>query len=231
MNWATAITTAPRDEYYLPAAMASIQSAGWIDAAEPIIFAEPDSPGLTEVESSWQVVGADRKMGSWPNFMRAISTLVEWRPTAEFYAVFQDDILVAADCRAWLEPVLSDDAFTSLYCSEAAGECRSGWFQVDQGQAKRQAHGALAVIMPRHLARLLIRERPGKGSLTKTDIHLGRFCDEHGIPYWFHAPSLVSHLGRVSAIRHVPGEKFPRPERPWGKFRHEGAWLDHIVPE
>ncbi len=219
MNWATAITTAPRSEYYLPETIASLSAAGW---DKPTIFAEPDSP----VPMGCQVVDAETKQGSWPNFLRALGTMIEWRPNADWYAVFQDDILIAENCRAWLEPQLPPDGIVSLYCSGKTSEGRQpGWFQIEQGIAARRAYGALAVLFPAVLAKMLVTERPGRGSLTKTDIHIGRFCDKHEISYWYHTPSLVRHVGHVSAIKHVPGEKMPRSERPWSDFRHETEWV------
>ena len=236
MNWATAITTAPRGEYYLPQAMESIAAAGWDGVDAPTIFAEPESQVFDEMASpyisraaNWHVVPANERLGSWPNFLHALETMVRWRPSADFYAVFQDDILIAENCRAWLEPQLPLEGIVSLYCSEACAEGHGGgWFQVEQGQAKRKAHGALAVIFPRLIAKLLLKVRPGKGSLTKTDIHIGGFADEREISYWMHAPSLVSHIGRRSAIQHVPGEKLPRTERAWSKFRREAEWVERV---
>ena len=219
MNWATAITTAPRSEYYLPDTLASLAAAGW---EKPTIFAEPDSP----VPDTCQVVDSETRLGSWPNFLRALGTMIQWRPNADWYGVFQDDILIAANCREWLEPQLPPDAIVSLYCAAKTAEGREpGWFQIEPGMATRRAYGALAVVFPRALAKLLLCERLGQGSLTKTDIYIGRFCDNHGISYWYHTPSLVRHVGHVSAIKHVPGEKMPRAERSWSDFRHEAEWI------
>lgn len=220
-NHAAAVTTAPRPNgvSYLTATLDSLALAGWDD---PVIFA--DSNMILDLPAR----ASAKHLGSWGNFVRAISTLWNERPTADVFVVFQDDLLVASGLRRWLDGQLWPEPLPgvmSLYCSKVTAEefARGvGWFAMPQDDLPRKAYGSLGVVMPPAAVRLLVRDPPGSGSKNQTDYWLGRFCRDHGLPYLLHSPSLLRHVGRTSCFERG-GE---RPiTRDWNDARREGEWV------
>jgi hypothetical protein len=55
---------------------------------------------------------------------------------------------------------------------------------------------------------------------------LFRFCRKENMLWVQHVPSLVRHIGRVSALDAVPNEPTPRRQRAWTGARHEGAVIE-----
>jgi len=223
--WAYGLTTAPRQKPTLDTTLKSLAAAGF---PKPLLFAEPE----TETPKGHKVFVAEKRLGPWGNFRRAVETLIERCPWADAYAVFQDDITLARGTREWLEKQgwPDDTGVVSLYTSAIMARLRPepGWFEI-QDDLPRRCNGALAVILPAESARRLLRSKVGAGSYTMTDAHLGRFCDEEGLRWRQHNPSLARHIGYHSAITHVPGEKRPRPTTRWTEARHEGPVVDDVA--
>jgi len=249
MRWAVGVTTAPRgDEDYhremLAATLASIQEAGWPSVT---LFAEPGDYYL-ESQPGVYVLANRKRLGAWPNFLFALGVLRAHVPTADYMLIFQDDVLVAKECRAWLECQLTDWNWSrnvplfgithqrmilSLYTANATklpNEEFRGWFAAEGRyrdpitQTNLDPNwlgvGACAIAMPPTVADLLLADPPGKGELIKTDYHLSMFCIENNIPWIQHHPSPVSHRGKVSTL----GMK-------WNSARMEREWIEDLTGE
>ena len=198
-RWAVAVTTAPRPgASYLASALRSIEAAGWRPG---VVFAEPESPG----GSPWPVETAARRLWPWPNFQRALRWCVGRSPAA--VAIFQDDCLVAAGCREWIEsrpePWARDVGVASLY---TAGKTEQdfggpGWFEIPSEALPMRAYGAVAVVLGIVAARDLLANLPNPRDRTKTDYHIGTWCRARGLRFLCHSPSLARHVGEASAIR------------------------------
>ncbi len=61
-------------------------------------------------------------------------------------------------------------------------------------------YGALAYLMPIDSARRFIEDSPHPESKNQIDLKMGEWCQNTGLQYWMHSPSLVQHVGEVSAI-------------------------------
>jgi hypothetical protein len=222
-RWAAGVTTAPRKVAYLHDTLASLREAGWEKGDAPVIFAEPGS----EIVQGYVThkAGGQKRHGPWPNFLRALRTMIEERPAADTLAVFQDDILIAHGTKKWLERQLWPcpcPGVISLYTSaETAKDRKPGWFELTEDELPTRAYGALAVVMPVGAVRMLLEDPPGTGTLTRTDYWLGRFCLETGLGYRQHIPSLVRHAGLFSAVSDLaegnPGK--------WTDARREGPCI------
>ncbi len=64
----------------------------------------------------------------------------------------------------------------------------------------RLAYGALAYLMPIDSARRFLDDDPHPENKTQIDLNVGEWCQDTGLQYWMHSPSLVQHIGEVSAI-------------------------------
>lgn len=62
------------------------------------------------------------------------------------------------------------------------------------------AYGALAYLIPIDSARKLLDDNPHPESKNQIDLKIGEWCQDTGLQYWMHSPSLVQHVGEVSAI-------------------------------
>lgn len=220
-DWAVGITTAARPVDYLPATLRSLREAGW---GEVTVFAEPSTP----IPPGQPASVAQRHQGPWPSFLRCLSSLVATSPQAAAYGVWQDDTLTARNCRRWLEGQEPRSGISSLYISEHQSKDRPpGWSAFDLGDPAngpvKVPYGACAVVMPPDVARLLLTNPPEPQAIRMTDTWLGKFCQEAGLPFWQHVPSLVRHVGRESSL----ARKGKRPIiRPWVPARHEGEFVE-----
>lgn len=223
--WACGVTTAPRGADYLPETLNSLRLAGW-----PRVHVFADR-GTEPVDGQpWHA--ATEWLGPYGNFRWTLRTLVEMFPVADAYAIFQDDIQIARGCRHWLEKQLWPDPLpgvVSLYTAKDIAKGRAdGWFALEPDLLPRKAWGALAYVMPPGAARMYLAARDGHGSKTKSDIAMGRFCQIHRQPYVSHVPSLIQHVGKVTAIEPPSGQPKLRSPRPWTAARHAGKWVSDI---
>lgn len=199
---ANAMLTAPRPGVnYAVDSLRSIETAGF---ESPHVFAEPNSPMIPGV--SFHV--AETTLHSWPNWLRALRWLLEHRPHAEAFLIWQDDVLVAKHSREWIESQMwccPDAGVYSLYAAESQVKREEwegdGWHLIRRPPFN--CYGALAILMPPWFARNVSDnppiERHVKGA--GPDTHLGSHCRRHGIGYAVHVPSVVQHVGAVSCVR------------------------------
>jgi hypothetical protein len=210
------ITASPRPVDYLPATVASLRAAGWPD---PVVFAEPGTPAPPDC----RFVAAQRRLEPWFAFQTALGSLLATGPQGASLAIFQDDVLAARNLRAWLdaEPWPPDAGVVSLYLSEAQAEGRPlGWSALDPDA---NPYGACGVVMRPEVARRLLDDPPHRGNGRMTDTWLGVFCEQAGLRFWQHKPSLIRHVGRESSL----SRKGHRPiVRPWIPARHEGDFVE-----
>ena len=195
MNIAVGITTVTNRLTYLPT-VASLLGAG---------FPRATVVGVDDRES-----GA--KCGPWLNFKRTLGSLMEMRPDADAYAMFQDDVELTRGCFAGVSDFMWDASLSriqrigvlSLFKPDhVASRCPgAGWHPLPPDKVVRNSDGALGVIMPAHSARELL-DRPPRASggvLNQTDVWLGLHCSERGLDWWTHEPSLIKHTGRKSTL-------------------------------
>ncbi len=62
------------------------------------------------------------------------------------------------------------------------------------------AYGALAYLMPIDSARRFLDDSPHPESKNQIDLKVSEWCQDTGLQYWMHSPSLVQHVGEISAI-------------------------------
>ena len=213
MKWAVGVTTCPtRKVDYLDDTLVSIQAAGWaVDAVN--VDAIP--------------------VGPWPSFLRLLARLLSNTPDAVL--ICQDDVILAAGLRAWIEAELAAETWwpgagvvSPYVCAAAARGLPCGWNVVQPDRAARSGSGACSVVLSAESARLLLASPPHPEFFNLTDLWLRKFCRDAGRPWVEHVPSLCRHVGRVTAITVVPGEYGPRQDFGWNDARHEGEFLKEV---
>lgn len=207
MDFAIAITTAPRRRPTLPRALVSLREAGFGEDVH--VFAEPGTLAhlpLLDAERI-RVHENSSKRGCFGNWRHALKRLLS-RTDAQWLLVVQDDAIWspgAADVlrgetrsRQELRTGFLSPYVTSKDVPEESGdgwiECRSGWF----------LWGALALCMKRGAAEELLRHRrfrKHRGS-QQVDAVVAASMLDLGLPSFVHVPSLVDHIGETSTLGH-----------------------------
>ena len=204
-QWAVGVTTAPRQAPTLSECLASLAHAGW---SAPRLFVD----GLVTIPGEFASLPRtlrEPQIGAWPNYSLALLELMMREPEAESYLIVQDDVLFAGDplMRDYLEQVFWPGArpgIASLFCPRAYTRPQAGW-HLYEGM---WTLGALAFVYSReaaqrfHADRDVIlhrwsRTRNGLADISRT---VGQWAHENDIPVYYPTPSLVQHIGDVSAI-------------------------------
>lgn len=191
VRWACGVTTVAGREGLLERTLASLRLGGF----EPRVYAED---GL-------------RAYGTW---LRALADLVLRSPTADVYAVFQDDLVCVRNLREHLER--SDyppRGYWNLH-TFPENEGPPGW-----SVARGNGRSALALAFSREAAYALLSSKhtwartvdPVKGHKSVDGaVHVS--MRHAGWAEHVHTPSLTLHTGDVSTLgnpRYPPARTFP----------------------
>jgi len=172
MNWAVAVTTAPRPVATLEKTLASLRRAGW-DRCE--------------------VVEDTHRAGAWPTWRRALRRLIECHPRADALLISQDDALFCRGLREYLERTLWPGdrvALCSPYCPAVYRSQKRGWHREDRGWL---LIGAVCWALPHSAAEAILEDLGRLKAQKHIDAHVGRWAQETGRSVWYHMPSLVQH--------------------------------------
>ena len=204
-KWCVGITTAPRRVSSLDATLEAIVNAGW---SRPRIFVDGD----VQIPQQWSdlpVSCRTPRIGAWPSYYLALTEMFMRDPSADAYALFQDDIelLRRADLRTYLERVLwpgENPGILSLYCSSEYTRKDRGWHRFPENWI----WGATAFVFSPDAVRGILSsvavidhrlEGAGDG-LKGIDVAVGQWAERTNTPIWFPTPSLVQHTGQVSTL-------------------------------
>src|SRR3990167_3648411 len=228
LKWSYGVTTVPErlESGLLVTTLNSLNSAGF---DKPRIFIDGDKEndlwrnlirpkeagglGFVGLEMTFRYPRI-RTHGNW------VLTLYELfirEPTADRYAVFQDDFITCKNLRAYLESVpYPDKGYLNLYTFPAnqarfpmegqTGRQRFGWMLSNQF-----GRGAVALVFNREVALALLSsphmvERPldPNRGWKAVDGGIVTALAKVGIKEYVHNPSLVQHTGLVSSMRNKP---------------------------
>ncbi len=219
VRWAYALTTVPsRAKDLLPRTLDSLKRGGF---EKPHLFVDGysdccktysklDFSGLT---IRWP------KCGAYGNWVCTLWELYVKNPSAQMYAIFQDDILCVAGLRAYLEGTCkAPDSYWNCYttpqnqvvCPYAGRNHVRGWYRSNQ-----RGHGGLGLVFTREGVQLLLKhphmvEKPldvarGDRSLDGAVIESMK---RSGWDELVHNPSLLQHTGtELSTVGNLPRAK------------------------
>ena len=207
---ASAVITSPRPVSYLIGTVRSLQQAGFTDVT---IFA--DSPQNEICSELLPFIGVQRteskikeRTGPVAMFRWALQHMLESENTLrhDLLIVFQDDIRVARGLKAWIQNEWErfDPAVgvISLFCLPFQLPNNPGWHKLRLVGKDRKAEpisGACALAMPRRSAERFLEESQWS-SRTMIDLAVAEWCRQFNMDYLRHHPSLVEHIGAISAI-------------------------------
>ena len=195
MNIATVVLTAPRPKPTLDRTLDSLEAAGF-----------PAVSALNDATSS----------GHFRAWMSGLRWIVSRLPDADAYFVVEDDTVFCGGLKQYLQRTLWPGpteriALCSPYCPKAYRQAERGWSDEQSGRGHYLA-GSQAWILPAQAAQAVLAEVAPLHSVHNADWEIGRWAKQTGRKTWYHAPSLVQHVGlgnsalgdnTVSSIRYA----------------------------
>ena len=215
MNWSYGVTTVmARKATLLPRTLASLNRAGF---PCPRLFVDGCKDPAEYASSGFEVTARYPSLRTSGNWMLALAELYLRDPTADRFAIFQDDFVTYRNLRAYLDSCsYPTKGYWNLYTfPHNQGRCKGkqGWFLSDQ-----LGKGAVAIVFNNEAARLLLGHQrmidrilnPDRG-WQFIDAGIVEAMKQAGWSEYVHNPSLVQHTGDVSSMgkkRHAKAISF-----------------------
>lgn len=218
MKWVYGVTTVPqRRKDLLPQTLASLKEGGF---DRPRLFVDGDGDAVSwECEFGLEVTCRYPTIRAYGNWLLALEELYIREPTADRYAMFQDDFITYRNLRGYLERCkYPDKGYLNLYTFPSNQKEIPGWYEgalLNSGpEGWQTGRGAVGLVFNREAVQVLLAhqhmiERPthaGEGH-KKIDGGVVTAMNKAGWREFVHNPSLVQHTGDVSAIGNKPHKK------------------------
>lgn len=204
-HWSVGITTAPRRLPTIDDCLDSVINAGWQSVR---IFSDGDVP-LADRHAEIPITRREPQIGAWPNFYLSLAEQLMREPEADAYLMIQDDALFFnhRGLRDYLEGMMwtaEGAQVASLFCPQKYTQPTNGWCQFEGSWV----WGAQAFVFSRPAAQSFLADKEvvrhrwnaEYQGLCGIDVLIGKWAQRSEIPIYFPTPSLVQHIGHVSAI-------------------------------
>lgn len=227
MKWAYGVTTVPqRADDLLPRTLASLHAAGF-DTPRLFVDGAASADAYRALHAhKWPVSDIPittryPTIKAYGNWVLALAELYIREPTAERYAMFQDDMVAYKNLRRYLEKVpYPERGYCNLYSfrsNEGLAPASTGWYLSNQ-----YGRGAVALMFSREAVLTLLTHQ----HMVERPMHVDRGTEridggvvtamaKAGWKEYVHNPGLVQHTGDVSTLAHP---KYPKSQ----SFRGEG---------
>ena len=201
MQWAYGITTVPsRICELFPRTLDSLRRAGF---DKPRIFVDGGKNGYDHF--GLPVTYRETNLRTHGNFILSLYELYIRDPSAERYAMFQDDFVTCAGLKEYLERWYPDKGYLNLYTfphNQQLSLGREGWYESDQ-----MGKGAVALVFSAEAIEVLLTSNhmfnrpkdPIRGHKS-VDGGIVESFKKAGWKEYVHNPSLVQHTGLYSSM-------------------------------
>lgn len=201
ISWIYGVTTVSQRRHdLLPKTLESLKNAGF---PEPILFVDGGNHE-DYADLGLECVVRKSPVGSYANWAMAMTDLWFRSPTAQRYALFEDDILLCKNVRQYIDQVqMKEDTFLNLFEHPVLHDEQrnNGFFHPENEQ---RCLGALSLVFGNVTMRRLlgdpeffdraIHKRNGQDGV------VARCTKRLKIREMVHHPSLVQHAGKESII-------------------------------
>lgn len=222
LRWAYAVTTVPsRRKDLLPKTLVSLAVAGF---DSPRLFVDGDKDAVSwEKEFGMEVSCRYPNVRTFGNWMLSLWELYLRNPTAQRYAIFQDDFITSRNLRRYLNCVpYPDKGYLNLFTFNSnqrlAPKTEHGGTQDGFYLSNQYGRGAVALVFSLEcvvelLASRHMSERPQDSTRghKAVDGAIVTALAKAGWKEYVHSPSLVQHTGEFSSMAnrpHQPAESF-----------------------
>lgn len=202
-TWAYGVTTVPeRRRDLLPSTLESLRAAGF---DSPRLFVDGPPDGFEQFGLA--VTARHERVRTFANWILTITELYQRNPTADRFAVFQDDLLACRNLRQYLDTCeYPKDGYWNLFTfpsNQSRVETESvGWFKSNQ-----KGLGAVGLVFSREAVETLLsskhmilypqnREKGWK----LVDMAIAKAMNDSGWSEYCHNPSLIEHVGTKSSM-------------------------------
>ncbi len=209
VSWACGVTTVPeRREGVLVQTLESLKAA---EFDKPRLFVDGHGTDYDKISREYGCTFRSPQIRAYGNWVLALYELYIREPTMQRYVIFQDDILLYRNLRQYLDKCkFPEKGYWNLYTvrqnqalAGRNGNPSQGWYNSNQ-----MGKGALGLVFDRAGVVELLKaqhtvERPMSASSNRFHNIDGAVCEamkRAGYKEWVHSPSLVQHVGAVSAI-------------------------------
>lgn len=222
MRWSYGVTTVPvRQHTLLPRTLTSLARAGF---DRPRLFIDDCPTKLArDYEDRYGLPVTSRfpRIHTYMNWTLALAELYGREPTADRYAVFQDDFVTYRRLRDYLDrSPYPEGGYLNLYTFPDQ-QARIPQGHVGWHRSSQHGRGAVALVFSRQAVKALLShqhmvERPEdthRGTRS-VDGGLVTAAKKAGWTEYVHSPSLVQHTGYVTTMgsrRHPDAPQF------WGE--------------
>lgn len=192
MKFSIGITTAKRLTPTLERCLSSYRESF---STKCTVFAEPD---VDKVETDNKWISRERQYGCWTNWAFSLRDLFASEPGADYYCIFQDDIVFCKNIESYLGTLELPKIF-SIFKPSIYLKNEGCWSKQDRGPALLMAQ---TFFIHTSLVSSLLKDKiawkvPGNKQI---DNRVGRWAKEKGQQVYYHCPSLCQHIGETSTI-------------------------------
>lgn len=230
MKWSVGITTVPsRRANLFPRTLLSLRGAGF---DSPRLFVDGDPDGASwEKEFKLPVTTRNPAIRTHGNWFLALTELYIREPTADYFAIFQDDCVAVRNLRAYMDRVpFPQNGYANLYTAfENENVIRGkepGWYEghlIASGPPNYQmGRSALGLVFRLKLVlallaspQMLSRPQDPTWGWKRVDGGIVNAMNAAGYREYVHGPSLLQHTGKVSSMGnrpHLDAQTFPGEE-------------------
>ncbi len=210
LKWSYGITTVTeRRKDLLPKTLESLRLGGF---DKPHLFVDGTSDGKSwEDQFQLDVTCRKPRVRTAGNWVLSMYELYYLNPTADRFAIFQDDMLTYRNLRQYLEIVpYPIDGYLNLYTfpsNHTIARGRKGWYHSNQF-----GRGAVALVFNKDVVMKLLSawhmvervQDPHRGAYKAIDGGIVDSLKSFGIKEYVHNPSLTFHTGIRSAMDNPP---------------------------
>lgn len=205
-QWSYGITTVPsRLNTTLPKTILSLKNGGF---DSPILFQDGDKP--EPYRFTLERIVRPTVLRGHGNWVLSMYELYIRKPNADYYALFQDDLVTYHNLRPYLEKCqYPQKGYWNLYTfpeNESLANGKKGWYESNQ-----LGKGAVGLIFNRDALTVLLThrhlfDRPQEATRGWRAIDGGivTAMKKAGYKEYVHNPSLVQHTGTISTLENRP---------------------------
>jgi len=214
IKWAYGITTVPeRIDDLFPGTLNSLKNAGF---ESPHVFVDggSDLTAYSKFDLEVTLRGSQnvRTAGNW---VLSLYELYIRNPTADRYAIFQDDFVTYKNLREYLEKCeFPSHGYWNLYTFPANQELAPDQESVGWYLSNQYGRGAVALVFSLEgvtklltSQHMIMRPQDPRRGWRAVDGGVVTALKKEGWKEYVHNPSLVQHTGDISAMRNKPHKK------------------------